>query len=729
MRFLVEGSSSVLDLAEVRRAARLLFTPDAFHEIRALPSGRSRLVRGSDLDTLATTVESFADQAGIYYALNPVHSVMPGKCARNVDITGRHLLLIDIDSTRTDVDSSADEEEKRAASLVAMRVGDYLLDLGWPQPVLVDSGNGYHLLYAIQLPNDHYAQSLVKSILKTLASRFDTDRAHIDTSVHNAARIAKLPGTWSKKGIDTLERPHRLCRIVQAPDQMQVAPIALLEALAGPPEPGKPLPLPTHNGGGSSWKIPTSKSNGEAYVQRAIDLEIEAVAFATQGERNNRLNVAAFNLGMLVEAAHLNVACLEVNLYNAARMAGLTDSESRLTIRSGITAGLARPRAIPESKLLTGHAKRKAKAAEEPPAAFDLNAIDSLTILASEVAPKQVVWLWTNRIPKRFITVFAGRTGLGKSFVTCDLAARITTGSEMPETGGECFAIGGALFISEDPYDYILTPRLIELKADLTRISFLRWEYLVFYTLADINFLDRAWTNAGRPELVVIDPPTNFLGEYDEHRNAEIRQLLMKMVEWLKDHDTAVVLITHVNKQSGKGIEAVNRIMGSIAWASTARIAHAFAKDPDAEGQCLFVPVKNNLGPILPALAYRIVATDSLATVTWHGEVNTTADDAMNGEGAKPKANRGEKAARWLIDRFREKLEWLASDLEEIAKAQGISRNALFEAKKMILRPEPPARKDRGPDGRQAWYWFVPPDWPFLQETGDCAQLQNFRDS
>jgi hypothetical protein len=98
---------------------------------------------------------------------------------------------------------------------------------------------------------------------------------------------------------------------------------------------------------------------------------------------------------------------------------------------------------------------------------------ERLTIRASEIVPKVVRWLWRDRVAIDFISLFAGRTGLGKSFVTCDMAARLTTAGEMPDgpsgMDGEC---AGVLFISEDPYEYVLAPRLLELGADMDRVSF-----------------------------------------------------------------------------------------------------------------------------------------------------------------------------------------------------------------------------------------------------------------
>ncbi len=340
-----------------------------------------------------------------------------------------------------------------------------------------------------------------------------------------------------------------------------------------------------------------------------------------------------------------------------------------------------------------------------------------ITICAADVVPLEVDWLMQDRLPFNFVTVFAGRTGVGKSFVTCDLAARISQGGPVPlTTTDEHFPRGNCLFISEDPYEYMLVPRLIESGADMNRCHFLLWEELANYHLSDVVMLEQAFQEAGNPLLVAIDPPTNFLHGADEHRNAEIRQVLSGVVNWAKKHRCCLLLITHVNKASGKTLDAINRVLGSVAWVSTPRMAHTFASDPDDRSLGLWVPMKTQLGPMPKGLTYRILKSGKCARVEWVGEVDTTADEAMAGEKKPPP--RAVAAAEWLIDRFRERCEWDSEDLFRAAKACGISRDAVFEAKTTLALPK--ARKLTDQDGDR-WVWWVPLDWPQLSHANDAC--------
>jgi hypothetical protein len=80
------------------------------------------------------------------------------------------------------------------------------------------------------------------------------------------------------------------------------------------------------------------------WAEEALARESDTVHNAAAGERNDTLNRAAFNLGQIVAAGHLDRAEVEQRLETAALASGLSARESRLTIASGIASGEASPR-------------------------------------------------------------------------------------------------------------------------------------------------------------------------------------------------------------------------------------------------------------------------------------------------------------------------------------------------------------------------------------------------
>jgi putative DNA primase/helicase len=410
-----------------------------------------------------------------------------------------------------------------------------------------------------------------------------------------------------------------------------------------------------------------------------------------------------------VAGGSLTRAEVEAELLAAGLAAGLTEEECPRTIASGLDAGAASPRTPPEKEQVV-KVRRAAPVIEDRTDA-KVKPGEQIIYRASSVKPRKVEWLWPARIPLGKLTTFAGVGGLGKTFTLCDIASRVTNGGPLPDDHTRHFERGQVLFVSgeDDPED-TLVPRLIEMGADLNAVIFLKTAVQDAFTLHDLKTLDLAVHQAGGVRMVVIDPPTSYLGGVDDHKNAELRQLLSPLASWTARQRLATIMNTHVNKGQGK-VEALMRVMGSVAWVNAVRAAHLFARDPDDHTRRVFVPMKNNLGKERRGLAYRIVETAELARVEWLGEVDTTADEAAS---SQPKRGRREiQAAEWLTERFREQLEWPSDRLFQAAREAGVSRSAIFEAKETLSLPK--ARKTIGQDGDACWVWWVPSDWEGFQ--------------
>ena len=217
--------------AEVRETLATLFEPGSTVEVRAL-HGKERTRSGyfDDYDAMAGVAAELNCRGWqVYATLNPVDAALLARAPNRVedcpkvttsddDITRRRWLLIDVDPVRR-AGISATLEEKTAAYVKAKRVRDYLREQGWRDPVVADSGSGFHLLYRVDLPNTSESKELIKRVLEALAAEFDDDGAKVDVAVHNAARLVRLYGTVNRKGEPTKERPHRRSEIKKIPEE------------------------------------------------------------------------------------------------------------------------------------------------------------------------------------------------------------------------------------------------------------------------------------------------------------------------------------------------------------------------------------------------------------------------------------------------------------------------------------------------------------------------------
>ena len=235
-------------ISTIASALDLLFDPGRVIEVRALADNCTHSGYFTDTTALARCAEALdTDPAvhGIYVTLNEVNPALLARRANRIkmhlsrsdtttgdaDITRRRWLPIDIDPVRPGGVSATDAEHDRALKK-AEEIAAWLTALGFPAAVRGDSGNGAHLLYRIDLPNDEPSKNLVKQCLVTLDLLFSDPLVSVDAANYNAGRIWKLYGTMARKGDHTAERPHRRSRMLSVPDSPAVVTVELLHTLA-----------------------------------------------------------------------------------------------------------------------------------------------------------------------------------------------------------------------------------------------------------------------------------------------------------------------------------------------------------------------------------------------------------------------------------------------------------------------------------------------------------------
>ncbi|QOJ18615.1 MAG: AAA family ATPase [Phycisphaeraceae bacterium] len=337
-----------------------------------------------------------------------------------------------------------------------------------------------------------------------------------------------------------------------------------------------------------------------------------------------------------------------------------------------------------------------------------------VVVRLSDVQPEPVAWLWPGRFALGKLTLIAGDPGLGKSFLTLDMASRVSTGAGWPDHRGERITPGGVVLLSaEDAIADTIRPRLDAAGADVARIVALeairsvgdngRESARAFDLSRDLPALEAAIRSVEGCRLVVIDPVTAYLGGVDSHKNGEIRGLLAPLGAIAERHRVAVVAVTHLNKSAGG--PAIYRAMGSLAFAAAARAAWAVAKDRDDPRRRLLLPIKNNIAPDTGGLAYRIepLGVDGCPAVAWEPDpVNVSADDALAGD-RDDGGGRTERddAAEWLADLLAHGPR-AARDVERDARDAGYSIATVRRAKAAI------GVVSRKPAFGGPWEWTLP---------------------
>lgn len=208
--------------------------------------GSKAVINGyfSDFDLAADLILKIdieAEPSGIYFLQNECDRSLHARSynrfqagigrTKGSEITKLTNLLVDFDPIRPTGISSTDNEHQLALG-AADKGMDCLSELGWPEPLKADSGNGAHLNYQIDLENTAENVELISKCLKAISAKLNPQGVDIDLSVFDAPRLVKVYGTYARKGDSTAERPHRLSRIISMPETREIVSIELLQALA-----------------------------------------------------------------------------------------------------------------------------------------------------------------------------------------------------------------------------------------------------------------------------------------------------------------------------------------------------------------------------------------------------------------------------------------------------------------------------------------------------------------
>lgn len=199
----------------------------------------------------------------IYFTLNEIDDGCYGRaqCEKIIkspktttndsNIIRRKWVLIDYDPVRV-TGTNATDEEFELAHKKAQQVYSFLKRCGFSDPVICRSGNGYHTVYRVDMPNTDEVKDLLSRFLQSIALMFTDEKVDIDETVFNAARICKLYGTTAKKGANLPERPWRMSEIVYVPDEIKVNDISLFQSVANLLPKDEPKQPVSYRGGGSN---------------------------------------------------------------------------------------------------------------------------------------------------------------------------------------------------------------------------------------------------------------------------------------------------------------------------------------------------------------------------------------------------------------------------------------------------------------------------------------------
>jgi hypothetical protein len=312
---------------------------------------------------------------------------------------------------------------------------------------------------------------------------------------------------------------------------------------------------------------------------------------------------------------------------------------------------------------------------------------------ASTIPIRRARWLWEGRLAVGTLALLAGREGLGKSTLGYWLAAQVTRGL-LP---GEYLGTPKAVLVcaTEDSWEVTILPRLLAAGADLSRVFRVEvmdlkvgaTELVLPTDLVALGYQAVA-TDAA---LLLLDPLISRLGRANTHKDSETRQALEPVSHLAHQTRMAVLGLIHHSKAT---TDILGQVMGSRAFTAVARSVHSVVADLESEEEpvpLLFGTVKNNMGPGLPTLTFRLESVVvgeedgqdiSGSRVVWGGESETTVAEAHE---AAREGLGGASAIREATTLLRSLMDSgggcvTSKEAKKVAREEGVSERTLIRA-------------------------------------------------
>jgi RecA-family ATPase len=722
-------SSDEISLESIKSAIDVLFPEGAVIELR-IPKARDASGRNqgtisgyyNDHKELAKDIKEIANKyTGVYYTLNPVEpSLLSRSCnkskqnaevtTQDLQIVRRRWLLLDIDPQRAAGISSSDAE-KKIAKEKTIEIFNYLKINGWPRPVFGDSGNGYHLLYRIDLDNNSDNTTLIKNVLVSLAQKFDNEFVKVDKSVFNAARIVKAYGSMARKGEELAEqgRFHRVSKLSDTVGGKECVTVDQLKAVANQAE----IKTISKTGGlivdvhsGSTEITPEQL---KAFLD-FYEIEIKDEAVEADGRYKFVLDHCFFNeehaakdAAVFTGSNGLGYKCF----HNSCQDNHWKEFRNEVEGRSGKRFSF---KTLSETK----------ERVNDEPEANRLEAEKHLQVKKLSLSTmRKTEWLWENRIPLGLVSVFSGDAGIGKTLMALDLSARLSTGADFVD-GSEnpndpCSTL---LLSNEDDPETLIGPRYAVAGGDLNRLHLVEGtinkdgELISVNLDQDIKIIEKTILENSDIKLVVIDPLMNYLGKKDGQNAQDVRRVLMPLSRMAQDFNIAIIIIAHNNKLQGVS-NALHKIGGSAGIGEVVRMGWMFTANED-KSVTTMSQIKYNLGKFngidFTTIGKEITGSPALgeqAKINYIGENKLSADDIVSdSEDFQIKKERKESRREQAIkDLFKDNSRIYISDFQKevVAKLASSWDTVCRIADKMGVYVN--GKDDKGK------YWEYKGDW------------------
>jgi len=320
----------------------------------------------------------------------------------------------------------------------------------------------------------------------------------------------------------------------------------------------------------------------------------------------------------------------------------------------------------------------------------------------------EIRWRWPGWLPVGKLVLLDGDPGVGKSWLTCVIAAALTRGRALPGDVTENYPpIGSVIFSAEDDAGDTIRPRIEDAGGDPSMVHVLGRDKTLDLT-ANIARL-QANVERYKPALMVIDPINAFVGDsLDTYRDSAVRGMLLPLKVLAEKNDLIILITRHLTK--GGRERSIYRGQGSIAYIGAVRSGMLLDYHPDD----LPLP-KNERRRVLASSKVNIAAAPISLVFTlkegrfqWLGATPLNDSDLGGSETSHESRELDQEIEDFLSRTLSEGPRRSVDVLEEGREAHGFTEKLMRKAQKTMNVQAVRVSKVGGRRGEGDWEWRLP---------------------
>lgn len=285
----MENQNKTNQKAEQAKFLDLLCDDNQVHEIRVInkhevyrqkissiyfkstPEGKAQAIQELN-QLLELYSKDSKNLTNTYVLMNPCKDELyfrknSSKSTSDSDIIKRTRLLIDVDSDKADTDIMASKEEYDKSAHIAAEVQKAFDGLGFPRPIVSFTGNGWALIYKIDLEINENNEKAIEEFYDAICAKWPS----VDIKVKNKARVTRFIGTKNEKGRNEEPREHRYSRFIKVPDQYNTLSIDLVKKATQEYAPETEVVEAKPKVQSLSYDGEWDASKSEAFVEKLLD--------------------------------------------------------------------------------------------------------------------------------------------------------------------------------------------------------------------------------------------------------------------------------------------------------------------------------------------------------------------------------------------------------------------------------------------------------------------------